>query len=303
MLVRLAGDLQTVCPPLDDVPDFGKCGQLGRGADAQVVAFDARAGKAAQLSSQAEAWLTVSRYLLLAEELSMTPDTEDLAAVMTAVAATLRTPVDLDKALDRILASVIDTVPGVDQASLSVTTRDGRIETLAPTDDRVVLADQMQYELREGPCLQAALSDPVVEAADLATDLRWPVYGPRAAQLGFGAQIAFQFRAEPHARGALNLYADQPHSLDSETRALGAMFAGLVALAMGWARQEETVNQALATRNVIGQAIGIVMERYTIDPDQAFTFLVRTSQDSNTKLKTVADRIVGDAINTAQHKK
>ncbi len=227
----------------------------------------------------------------------MTPDSpDDLAAVMTAVAATLAAPLDLDKTLDQVLATVLDTVPGITQASLSVTTRDGRIETLAPTDERVVLADQLQYKLGEGPCLEAALSEPVVESGDLATDLRWPEYGPGASALGFGAQIAFQFSAEPHARGALNLYADEPHSLDSETRALGALFAGMVAIAMGWARHEETMNQALISRNDIGQAVGIVMERYTIDPDRAFAFLVRTSQDSNTKLKLVADRIVADVV-------
>ncbi|WBQ08333.1 GAF and ANTAR domain-containing protein [Kribbella sp. CA-293567] len=230
----------------------------------------------------------------------MTADTsDDLTAVMTAAAAALQAPLDLGKTLEQLLASAVDTVPGIDQASLSVTTRDGLIETLAPTDERVVRADQLQYELREGPCLQAALSEPVVEALDLASDHRWPQYGPQAAALGFGAQIAFQFRAEPHARGALNLYADRAHSLDGDTRALGALFAGLVAVAMGWARQEDTMNQALATRNVIGQAVGIVMERYTIDPDRAFAFLVRTSQDSNTKLKTVADGIVADVIEKA----
>jgi hypothetical protein len=225
-----------------------------------------------------------------------TDSPDELAAVMTAAAATLAGPLDLDTTLEQLLASALDTIPGISQASLSVTTRDGQIETLAPTDERVVLADQLQYKLRQGPCLEAALSEPMVEADDLAADARWPDYGPAAAGLGFGAQIAFQFRAEPHARGALNLYADKPNSLDGETRALGAMFAGLVAIAMGWARHEETMNQALATRNVIGQAVGIVMERYKITPERAFAFLVRSSQDSNTKLKTVADRIVAELI-------
>ncbi|MET7283699.1 GAF and ANTAR domain-containing protein [Kribbella sp. NPDC005582] len=230
----------------------------------------------------------------------MTSDpSDDLAAVMTAAAATLRAPIDLDKTLEQLLASVIDTVPGIDQASLSITSRDGTIETLAPTDQRVVQADQLQYELREGPCLEAALAEPVVEAGDLATDPRWPQYGPKAAALGFGAQIAFQFRAEPHARGALNLYSDQPHTIDNDTRALGALFAGLIAVAMGWARQDASMNAALITRNVIGQAVGIVMERYTIDPDRAFAFLVRISQDTNTKLRTVAERIIQDVVKKA----
>jgi AmiR/NasT family two-component response regulator len=75
------------------------------------------------------------------------------------------------------------------------------------------------------------------------------------------------------------------------------MFAGQVAVAMGWARQDETLNEALATRNVIGQAVGIVMERYRLDSDRAFAFLVRLSQTGNTKLRVVATALV-DQTNT-----
>lgn len=228
------------------------------------------------------------------------PRDTDLIDLMTEVATTLLVPIDLDEALSRITHSVVDAVPAIDHASISVTTRRGEITTLAPTGALPLKADELQYELGEGPCLEAALSEPVVQVDDLATDQRWPAYGPKAAALGLGSQLAFQFDAKPHARGALNLYADRPHVLDVESRQLSAMFATMVAVAMGWAQHDQTLANALASRGLIGQAIGILMERYRLDPDRAFAFLVRTSQDGNIKLHTVAERLVADTIRNAE---
>jgi hypothetical protein len=228
-------------------------------------------------------------------------DRQNLITVMTDVADSLRLPIDLDATLDRITRSAADTIPGIDHASLSVTSKDGQIQTLAPTDQVAVHADELQYELRQGPCYQAATSDPVVQVNELATDARWPEYGPEAAaRFGIGAQLAFQFVAEPHARGALNLYANKPHQIDAETRQLGAMFAHLVAVALGWSREGETLTAALTTREVIGQAIGIIIERYRLDPDRAFAFLVRISQTGNMRLHDVAVGVIADAVNKAE---
>jgi hypothetical protein len=220
----------------------------------------------------------------------------ELSEVMDQVAESLRFPIDLDETLTVITTGAAVAVPGIEYASISITRQDGCIETLAPTEALPVQADELQYELGEGPCVRAALQEPVVQVDDIRSDPRWPAYGPRVAkQLGVGAQIAFQFHAHPHVRGALNLYSTQPHSLTDDTRQLGALFANLAAVALGWSRQDDTMNQALMTRNVIGQAIGIVMERYDLDADRAFSFLVRTSQTANIKLRDVAARVVADA--------
>jgi hypothetical protein len=216
----------------------------------------------------------------------------EVANAMAEVAASLQAPMDLDETLKVITRSAADTIPGVREASISITTREGRIQTLAPTDPMVTRADHLQYELHEGPCLDAAIEDPIVLVDDLANDPRWPDFGPKAAALGFGSQVAFQFRAVPHVRGALNLYAVETRAIDRDAIHLGGMFAAQIAVAMGWARQDETLNEALATRNVIGQAVGIVMERYHLDSDRAFAFLVRLSQTRNVKLRIVADGIV-----------
>jgi hypothetical protein len=225
----------------------------------------------------------------------------EVAEAVSEVAAALQAPIDLPQTLSLITRSAADTIPGVCEASISITTRDGLIETLAPTDPLVSRADDLQYELGEGPCLDAAINDPIVLVEELADDPRWPDFGPKAAALGFGSQVAFQFRAVPHIRGALNLYALEPHGIDRDAIHLGSMFAGQIAVAMGWARQDETMTEALATRNVIGQAVGIVMERYHLDDDRAFSFLVRLSQTRNVKLRVVAGNIVEETNANAQH--
>ncbi|WP_460650426.1 GAF and ANTAR domain-containing protein [Kribbella endophytica] len=227
-------------------------------------------------------------------------DLGQLADVMAEVAASMQSSGDLEQTLQVITESAAGTVPGIAEVSISLTRKDGRIDTIAPTGPLASRADQLQYDLHEGPCVDAALGEPVVMVGDLATDSRWPTFGPKAAALGLGAHLAFQFRADPHARGALNLYSTEPYGIDQDSVHLGSLFAGQVAVAMGWAKQDETMSEALSTRNVIGQAVGIVMERYTLDADRAFAFLTRLSQSSNLKLRQVAAALVEAANANSQ---
>ena len=224
----------------------------------------------------------------------------ELAGLMTTVADTLRTPVTVEDSLELITTSAAGTIPGITGASISVTSKDNTIRTLASTDPLVSEADELQHELGEGPCIAAALSEPVVQVDDMATDQRWPLYGPKAAALGLHSQLAFQFRAEPSVRGALNLYADEPQVFDADARFLAGMFADWAAVLLGWGRQETTMSQALASRTTIGTAIGILMERYQLDQNRAFTFLARTSQTGNVKLRDVAAGVVADAARKAR---
>lgn len=231
----------------------------------------------------------------------MQPDPmKSLAAVMTEVVATMQAPVDVPETLAAITAATVETLPTVNYVSISLTRDDGEIVTLAPTAPLAAEADAMQYALGEGPCLEAALDAPVVLSADLARDVRWPSYGPMAARAGLGSQVAFQFQAQHgHIRGALNLYAERAGALDAPTMQFGAVFATQVAVAMGWVRHAEDLQTTLYAREQIGVAIGILMERYTLDRERAFSFLLHVAQTGQLTLRDVAASILDEATGDA----
>lgn len=224
----------------------------------------------------------------------------ELTELMTTVADSLRTPVDVEETQALITASAVDTIAGVTSASISLTSKDRTIQTIAPTDAVAAAADRLQCELREGPCVQASFTEPVVQVDDLGDDARWRLYGPKAAALGLHSQLSFQFRADPHVRGALNLYANKPDVFDVEARYMAAMFADWAAVLLGWVRHETDMSHALESRARIGTAVGILMERYQLDHHRAFAFLARMSQTGNVKLRDIANHIVADAARKAR---
>jgi GAF domain-containing protein len=217
-----------------------------------------------------------------------------LANVMAQVALTLGAASDLDETLVSITTSACDTIPGADFASISARFKDGHLETLAPTHEIILQVDQLQYELLEGPCYEAATEERTVVADDLASDPRWPRYGPAVVRMGMRSQLALELYESDGSTGALNLYSSQPGGL-SDQRDLAELFARHAAIAMGHVRTVGGLVKALATRKIIGAAIGITMERYQIDEDQAFKFLVRVSQTGNIKLRDVAAQLVSRA--------
>jgi GAF domain-containing protein len=221
-----------------------------------------------------------------------------IANVMAQVALDLDTAGDREKMLSRVTRCAQETIEGVDFASISVRFRDGRLETFAATDEVINQADALQYSLREGPCYEtAATTKEAVATDDLSTDPRWPGYGPAAATLGLRAQLAVLFYDNPQSRGALNLYSSTADTF-AEQLPLAQLFARHAAIAMGHSYTVEGLKEALGTRKTIGQALGIVMERYGLNEDRAFEFLMRVSQTGNVKLRIVAAQIV-DEVNEA----
>lgn len=212
---------------------------------------------------------------------------------MNAVAASLDTPQDLSDTLASITRAAAEAVPGMSQASISVIDSHGQFQTLIFTGALVSTADRLQAAYGEGPCLDAAFQETDVVVPDIAaaTD-RWPKYAPEAAALGVGSQLAVHLYHEGRSYGGLNLYSQAPNSIVDETLAMSEMFAQLAARVMGQHRRMEGLSRSMATRQSIGQAIGIIMERYELDEDRAFQFLVRVSQTGNVKLRIVAEEIV-----------
>jgi len=202
----------------------------------------------------------------------------------------------LQEALRSITGAAHQVITGVNHSSVSVITVDGRFETLAATDPVVLRSDALQYEYGEGPCVLAARSGDDVVALDVGSDLRWPRYGPEAIRLGLVAQAALPLQLEARTWGALNLYSMNRGEMDEISLETGRLLASTAAIMLGLTRRVESLQTALESRSIIGQAIGITMATDHVDEGHAFAALVRTSQSSNTKLREVARRIV-DATN------
>lgn len=204
------------------------------------------------------------------------------------------TPGDLDHTLGRITAAAVEVLPEVDYASITVLHADGRLETVAPTDDLLWGVDAAQYELREGPCYAAAADSVHVVSPHLDGDPRFPRYAATAVAAGIQAQAGIRLFDAPKSRGALNLYARQAGVFD-DLGALGELFKHQAAMAIGYAQEIQNLQEAVRTRGLIGNAVGIVMERYKLTDHRAFAFLTRLSQDGNVKLRVVAEQIVATA--------
>lgn len=198
----------------------------------------------------------------------------------------------LQETLDSIVALAVSMVPGCTAAGISLIER-REITTPASTDAAVRVGDAMQYELDEGPCLDAIRTQELVRSDEIVSDERWPRWAPAVAErLGVASMLCVQLYTSETKHGALNLYAVEPHAFSPADEALAGTFAAVAAAAMQAAQTEEQLSSAVASRTLIGQAQGIVMERYGLSPENAFSVLSRISQDSNTKLAAVAQEIV-----------
>lgn len=203
------------------------------------------------------------------------------------------TPADLDETLANITAAAVQALPDVAYASITIKHADGRLETVAPTDDLIFDVDAAQYRFQEGPCYEAAVESVHVTAPHLAEDRRWPRYAPLAVASGIQAQAGLRLFDAQHSNGALNLYALEAGAFE-DLGAVGELFSHQAAMALEYARQITQLQEAAQTRQRIGQAVGVVMQRYGLDEARAFAFLARLSSTSNTKLRVVADRMISD---------
>lgn len=217
----------------------------------------------------------------------------DAARAIAEAARTIHQSRSLGQTLQSIAEAARTSVPGFDQVGISVIRRNGQIETKAATGDLVLRLDEIQYGLGEGPCVETLRDAHVVSAPHLSHDRRWPQYVPRAVEHGLKSQLAVQLYLDDEGTlGGLNLYSTQSEDLHPDAEDVAELFAAHAAIALGHARERETLNDALHSRKTIGQAIGILMERYQMNDDRAFAFLVRASSTGNMKLRDIAQEIV-----------
>ncbi len=168
------------------------------------------------------------------------------------------------------------------------------IETAAATSPRVAASHDLQIVHDEGPCLDAIDGDPTYAVRDTSKDPRWARWGPAVHQLGIGSAISVQLATRERRYGSLNLYADDVDAFSEDDIAVATIFSRHASVAIAAAHNEDGLQVAIDARKLIGQAQGILMERFDIDADRAFTFLRRQSQDHNQKLRDVAAWIVAN---------
>jgi GAF domain-containing protein len=183
-------------------------------------------------------------------------------------------------------------------ASITIQHSNNELETIAPTHDLLCEVDARQHELRQGPCFESATEEAYVVSSNLAADPRWPEYTKAALAAGIRAQAGVPLFDAPRFQGALNLYSPHVGAFE-DLGPLGALFSHQAAVVIGYAQEISDLRQAVATRQEIGTAIGVLMERYQLSEDGAFAFLARLSQERNVKLREIAREFTSSSAEVA----
>ncbi|GAA0951108.1 hypothetical protein GCM10009554_52020 [Kribbella koreensis] len=163
-------------------------------------------------------------------------------------------------------------------------------------DPRAELADQLQLDQGSGPSVPLRGAHGSVLIADTATDQRWPRWSRQVADLGLRSVLTVPLATSASAVGALTVYAVAPNQFTTGDEAAALLLARHAAVALSNVVQIADLAKAVEARHRIGQAQGVLMERFAIDADQAFAVLRRYSQDGNVKLRVVAARLVATRI-------
>ncbi|GIF23309.1 GAF domain-containing protein [Actinoplanes tereljensis] len=193
--------------------------------------------------------------------------------------------------LDTIVTQAVETVPAAAWAGL-IELENGRLEPRATYGQPPHVLDQLQQKLGAGPCIEAAREQDVVVIDDTGTDARWPEFASVAGQEGVGSMLCAPLWVDRRRLGTLSLYGDTTHAFGDAERRLATLYATLAALALADGQRVANLTLALDSRDLIGQAKGILVERLKITPDAAFAMLSQASQNTNRKLVAVAEHLV-----------
>jgi GAF domain-containing protein len=225
-------------------------------------------------------------------------DTSELTAdtivqLLTQVRAAL-TDLDPDATPEQLLDEVLHTttrlLPGAEDASIAFES-DGELHTVAVAGDTALAVDDIQRALGDGPSQQVLTEGRTVCIADLVTEPRWAEFAPLAADVGVRAVLACPLPMPRKRLGVLSVYASRPGAFDPAAELVIPVFAARAAIAAAYADKVTHLHRAIESRQVIGQAVGILMERHRLSAKQAFDSIVTTSQQSHIKLRELALRI------------
>jgi transcriptional regulator with GAF, ATPase, and Fis domain len=179
-------------------------------------------------------------------------------------------PSDLDDTLRAVTSSSVDLIDGVECADVLLVAGPDLFKSIAATSQLAVEIDDFQKRFREGPCLDAAIGNPMVMCNDLRDDARWPSFAEAAVEAGVHSLMSFQLYTHNARMGALNLFGLKPDTFTAENEAVAAMLATHAAVALIADDERLQFQSALASRDAIGQAKGMIMERFQVDAVRAF---------------------------------
>ncbi len=227
---------------------------------------------------------------------------DEVTRALEALADALSDEKDFQVVLDQACRQVIQAVPGVDMASVTIV-RDGKAETVAATDPRIGDLDVDQYRTGQGPGLQAVMTGELVRIEVDGAQHRWPVFAEAARRAGIGSVLSAPLPIDDDFMGSVNCYGLQHHGFRELDARLLALYTTAVKAALRSVRRyhqvldlTEQLRSALTSRAVIDQAKGVLMAVHGIDADTAFALLVGQSQRENVKLRDLATRLVAAVV-------
>lgn len=216
---------------------------------------------------------------------------EELLERIGAIGRELSEADGLQATLQRIVELGDDLLQHSDGGSLMLIGRGGVIDSPAYSSSVAYESDMAQLATGQGPCLDAIGQQHTTVIEDLETEQRWPDYRAKTLELGVRSMISFRLFVTADSMGALNMYSRRPNAFDRRSQLLGQVFAAQASVAMKAALIEAALETALKSRDVIGQAKGVLMARHRLTADMAFEVLKHLSQDRNQKLTALAEEI------------
>ncbi|GAA1426353.1 GAF and ANTAR domain-containing protein [Microlunatus lacustris] len=228
------------------------------------------------------------------------PD-RDLDGVFAQAARDLQDEGDTPHMLDRGLAIASQLIPSSAYVGISVVQADGRIDTPALTDPLVARIDDLQYRVQQGPCLDAIASSEIISSPDLRQEARWPRWSSKVAELGVVSMLCLRLYTSRDTLGALNLLATHPEAFDDEAVITASHLAAHLAVALAETQHAAELHSGALDRSILGQAEGILMERFSLTPRRAFEVLSQVAQHHNASLGRVAAELVRTRVTPGGH--
>jgi GAF domain-containing protein len=213
-----------------------------------------------------------------------------VARDLSEMARQLQAEPDPEAVMQRIVDAAVAEIPGATAAAITLLDG-GELRSPAHSSDVALRVGEAQRDTGQGPCVDTSREEVTLRSDDLRKDERWPEFASIAVEHGVLSILSIQLFVEKDSMGALNVYADAADAFDEEAENVGLLLASHAAIAMSASKVVSNLRIALQTRDVIGQAKGILMERYKLSSVQAFDLLVTASQRWHRKLRDVADEL------------